>query len=474
MEIKLPHNERLEKFVLSAAINHNLATLEVLESCDDSDFIKEKHKIVFACLKTLFKQTNSITLNSLLFEISKQDKREVIDRDDITSIAFDYWAGMPYSEYIKELKNVTCLRRAIYAAQDLLLSASRDGANSDEVISEHQNKLLSAQGADGKKVVSAKEISEKFNSDRNFNQDVFWRCGRFKQGLPTYEGISSGYPLLDQTLGSFQNGYIYTIGARTSMGKTTFMLNLIRNMLKKHRVGIFSLEMSSPILYAKLACLEAKVRYRDFYDGNIPSEKQRVLLNIENDFSKAPLFIDDESSVTINKLVSKAKRLKYSHKIDILFIDYLTRIKSTGKYTNKHLEIDEITKGIQALAKTLQIPIIMLAQLNRQTITATKTRPSMIDFKESGSIEEDSDACLLLHRPDYYKADEKPGSIEVIVDKNRIMGTRRTIEFHCDSKESELYIELNDISEEIKKANEAGQSKIEMLSWAARFGDDED
>ncbi len=472
MNVNLPINDKLEAFVLSAAVNSINALCNTVEQCDEDDFFNFKNKIIFTCLKTLFDKGVYITLQALMFEISKQDKKNEIDHAYATALHFEYWSGMPYDQYITELKNISLLRKIINSSKTMIDGACKDDANSEKILGEHQDYILKAQGLASKSILSAEEISANFNKTRDFKQDLEWRCEQYRKGLKTYEGISSGFDILDDTLGSFQNGYIYTIGARTSMGKTTFMLNLVKNVLKNKRVGIFSLEMSAPIIYAKLACMEAGIRYRDFYDGKVsPNEIRRVAL-IEERFSKLPLFIDDEASLTTQKLDARAKRFKQNKKIDILFIDYLTRIKCNGKYFSKHLEIDEITKSVQALAKKLDIPIVMLAQLNRQAVTATKSRPSMIDFKESGSIEEDSDACLLLHRPEYYNKIEKPGIMEVIVDKNRIMGTRKIIEFYCDSSKSETYKELSEIQDEIKAT--VHESKLRPLSYAERYGDDDD
>ena len=150
------------------------------------------------------------------------------------------------------------------------------------------------------------------------------------------------------------------------------------------------------------------------------------------------------------KLCARAKRLKTNHKIDILFIDYLTLVKGNQHFTNKHLMVDDVSKGLQALAKSLNIPIVCLAQLNRSA--AESGRPTLSHFRESGSIEEDADACLLLHRPEYYQPTEKPGLVEVIVAKNRIMGTIKTIHFSCDAKVSDKYHECEEIQTAIKKA----------------------
>lgn len=472
MNINLPINEKLEQLVLSAAANSNHAAGEIIEQCTEEDFFNIKNKIVFSCIKTLFNTGIYITLQALWVEVAKQDKNKELDIIYLTNLCMQHWAGMAYDQYMQELKTFSLLRKIISSSKNMIEDAAKENANPEKIIADHQDLMLKAQGLASRSILSAEEISLNFNKKRNFKEDLKWRFERYKQGKKTYEGIPSGFKILDDTLGSFQNGYVYTIGARTSMGKTTFMLNLISNILKNKRVGVFSLEMSSQIIYAKLACIEAGIRYRDFFDGKISEFDIRRIELIEERLSQLPLFIDDEASLTTQKLEARSKRFKSNKKIDIIFIDYLTRIKCNGKYFSKHMEIDEITKAIQALAKKLEIPIIMLAQLNRQAASATRTRPSMTDFKESGSIEEDSDACLLLHRPDYYDKTQKPGMAELIIDKNRIMGTRKIIEFYCDSSKNEVYNELRDIQEDIKETQK--EDKIRPLTYCERYLNDDD
>jgi replicative DNA helicase len=470
MQINLPTNPKLESLVLCAAINSNYALSEIIDQCEENDFFEMKNKIIFSCLKNLFHFGIYPSLQALLFEISKHDKKNEVQNNDVTSIAFEFWSGMPYEQYIKELKDLSLLRKIISLSRDMMENSSKEGADPEKILNEYQDNILKAQGISFESALSAAEISKNFNKDKTFKEDAYWRFEQHSQGKKTYEGISTGYKILDDTLGSFQNGYVYTIGARTSMGKTTFMLNLIKNALKHSRVGVFSLEMSKQIIYAKLACILSDVRYRDFYDGKISIENLKHIALVEEKLADMALFIDDDPALTTRRLESKAKRLKISKKIDILFIDYLTRIKCVGKYFSKHLEIDEISKMIQMLAKKLKIPIVVLAQLNRNS--TLKKRPGIVDFKESGSIEEDSDACLLLHRPDYYDKDNKPGIMEIIVDKNRIMGTRKIIEFSCENSKSELYYELREINEMMKESQE--ESKVERMSYLRYCDEDDD
>jgi replicative DNA helicase len=150
-------------------------------------------------------------------------------------------------------------------------------------------------------------------------------------------------------------------------------------------------------------------------------------------------------------LTARAKRMKKSHDIEILFIDYLTLIKSDSRHATKHMQVDEVSKGLQSLAKALKIPVVCLAQLNRASTGKDGDVPTLTSFRESGSIEEDADGCLLIHRPDYYNPTAKPGYVELIIAKNRIMGTLKKIDYSCNFSVSDRYFECLPLEEDVKR-----------------------
>lgn len=190
--------------------------------------------------------------------------------------------------------------------------------------------------------------------------------------LPAYDGVTSGYDILDKTFGFFRKAALYYIGARTSMGKTTFMLNLIANqMAKRIPIGVFSLEMPSEQIVPKIMCIFSEVNYRMYEDVELYEEKIARLCETRKMFKDQPLYISAPSSITINQLCVEAQRMVDHHGVKIIYIDYLTRIRSSGKFTSKHLEIDAISKALQSLARQLDVPIICLAQLNRASSNGT-------------------------------------------------------------------------------------------------------
>lgn len=449
MEIKIPQDSKLEALCLGAILKEGDCSNVAFSSLDDSDFFCGDHKRIFGFMREMFKANEEVNVATALFKMRKEKEEGNFSRDYFHYLDSSAWFGMDYQNYFEELKNITGLRKSCYAAQDLLMKICKEGARHDEVLATHQNALLQTMTSNNS-TFTGDSLFSNFRG-KSFEEHLLWKKERYGKGLPSYQGVESKYPLLDKKLGSFQNGALYYIGARTSMGKTTFILNLMAQMIKTKKIGMFSLEMSAEMIFEKLLCILCDLKYSDVSIGKFSEDNFQKLKSLRDFFSLDCLFIEDQRGISISKLAARAKRMKQNFGIEILFVDYLTFIKSDTKYSNKHLQVDEVSKGLQSLAKILDIPIVCLAQLNRSAAGDEKTRPSLAQFRESGSIEEDADACLLIHRPDYYNKNEKPGMIEIIVAKNRIMGTVGTIEYSCNPSLSDRYFENESICDEMKR-----------------------
>lgn len=456
MQVNLPQDTKVEVFCLAAMLNSIDAANEAFSTLDESDFFDSAHKKFFSIMKKTFSNDSGCNMTTIYHDIDKPEGN--FNKNYLLDMSLQSWAGMPYEEYFAKLRNLSGLRKSCFSAQELLINACAGGADYEQVIGNHQTQLLKTMGINTS-TLTGYEIYKDFKKEMSFIDYALWKRDRFHRGLPTYEGVQSRYPQLDHTLGSFQNGGLYYIGARTSMGKTTLILNLIAKMLPYNRIGIFSLEMDAQMIFEKLFCIYCDIKYSHFSQGNFSDEELERMKSVESFLrEKNSIFIEDEQAMSLSKLAARAKRMIKSHGIEILFIDYLTLVKSDTKYPTKHMQVDEVSKGLQALAKTLKIPVVCLAQLNRAAIGTEDTRPSMAHFRESGSIEEDADACILIHRPEYYNRNNKPGMVELIIAKNRIMGTLKTIEYACDYKTSDRYHECDSIDEELRKAH---QKKID-------------
>ena len=246
-------------------------------------------------------------------------------------------------------------------------------------------------------------------------------------------GLSTGYSVLDKLSSGLQGSEMFVIAARPSMGKTSLAMNLVEHVSVDcgHSVAVFSLEMSATMLVRRLLVSRAQLSMQDLSRGLLSRAQQEALAKATRELQKAQIFIDDTPGLDVMEMRAKARRLKKQHNIKLIMIDYLQLVTSSSKRAkdNRQIEIAEISAGIKGIAKELDVPVIVLAQLNRAVESRKGQRPVLSDLRESGSIEQDADMVGLLTREDYAGAkmevgDEeaeakKKGQAVLILAKNR-------------------------------------------------------
>ena len=265
-----------------------------------------------------------------------------------------------------------------------------------------------------------------------------------------YKGFTTGFADLDKVLTGLNRSDLILIGARPAMGKTSFALNLARNVaaVGKRKVLFFSLEMTKEQLAMRVLGTEARVSSMKMRNGNISPDEWIKLGNATSALNDCELYFDDTSTITVPEMKAKIRRLGG---VECVIIDYLGLIKGSTRSENRVQEVSEITRGLKMMAKDLNIPIVCCAQLSRGTEGRGKShKPQLADLRESGSIEQDADIVMMLYRPDYYKGEKEDeevteekasvNTVEVIVAKNR-HGETGTVEFAWDGEHT-LFLAL--------------------------------
>ncbi len=265
-----------------------------------------------------------------------------------------------------------------------------------------------------------------------------------------YKGFTTGFADLDKVLTGLNRSDLILIGARPAMGKTSFALNLARNVaaVGKRKVLFFSLEMTKEQLAMRVLGTEARVSSMKMRNGNITPDEWIKLGNATSALNDCELYFDDTSTITVPEMKAKIRRLGG---VECVIIDYLGLIKGSTRSENRVQEVSEITRGLKMMAKDLNIPIVCCAQLSRGTEGRGKShKPQLADLRESGSIEQDADIVMMLYRPDYYKGEKEDeevteqqasvNTVEVIVAKNR-HGETGTVEFAWDGEHT-LFLAL--------------------------------
>lgn len=379
-------------------------------------FFCPKNQAIFVLIQELYESGLPVTLSNLSEKIgSRNDLMErAIDIYQIGSLAF-----LP-SEFVYVLKNHSLKRLHEEAANIFLNRIRKKETQFEEAIKDFDSDISSISKKYSKNtLLTPKEI---LDVPKPFLKVVEEKQILFKEGKIAYSGIPTEYYELDKHIRGLTEGHLTIIGARPGMGKTSFALNLLEKMVLKNIPSIFfSLEMPAKELLEKLICQMSEVSFEKFANGNLNSQEFHKLIPIHRLLTeKNNVIIDEQPSLSIDQIKSRSVRAKKTDNIQVVFVDYVQLVISNKKGTDvRHLEIADISRRLKELAKELKVSVIALAQLNRDVEKREKKNPYLSDLRESGSLEADADEVILLHRPDMYDKNEKPGLMQVSIAKNR-------------------------------------------------------
>jgi replicative DNA helicase len=314
--------------------------------------------------------------------------------------------------YAKIVERTSIMRRLISASATIAELAYRDNLAPDTALEKAEQLIMG---------IAEKRVTRDFRSLEDVLSDYMDQVQAISDGEHAKYGIPSGYIDLDRILGGFQRTDLIILAARTSVGKTSFALNLAVNAAVKSQasVAVFSLEMAAEQLASRLLSMESGVDSPRLRSGQLNEQESRKLSHAMNFLAEAPIWVDDTPSIPIMELRSKARRLASEHSLDLIIIDYLQLI--TGESTESRVqEIGQISRALKALARELRVPVIALSQLSRAVEQRSPHIPQLSDLRESGSIEQDADVVLFIYRDEKYNPDtEKKGVADIIVAKHR-------------------------------------------------------
>lgn len=414
----MPESLAAEAAVLgSMTIDPNCIS-EVVEQLKADAFYRIEHQIIFDALVTLYEKNKGEAIDAVLLRDELEKRRQLEEVGGVEYLA-KILDSVPSSAnvmyYAGIVKDKQLLREIIAAASEILNDAYSGDGEPGEKLDEAERKIFAVTdkkisgSADELKdlVVRAYELIEK-------------REGSHVTGLPT------GYYELDERTCGLQDGEMIVIAGRPSMGKTSLALNIAEHIgvIEKIPVAIFSLETGRQQLAERFLCSSSETDAQRVRKGMLDTEQYEVLVKACGELSEAPIYIDDTSALTPLGLRAKARRLRSRHGIRCIIVDYLQLMHlGTGRIESRQQEITTISRYIKALARELNIPVVVLSQLNRAPEGREGHRPRMSDLRESGSIEQDADVVMLLHREDYYHRGEKDyppdNKAELIIAKQR-------------------------------------------------------
>ena len=413
-----PQDVVAEKSLLGAIMLQDSVMPEILTVIKSQDFYEKRHQLIFAAMANLYDQHKPIDLLTLTAELkAHKELKEIGGAPYLTELSNFVPAASHARAYADIIEKASIRRRLIKAGAEIANQAYEEDANTDDLIGKAERQLFE---------VSDKIIKSDYVAMDELLADAFDRIEELHKNKGALRGLKTGFRDLDKKTAGFQKGDLIIIGARPAMGKTTFAQNLAYNIASINKKGVlfFSMEMAANEIVDRMISDVSGVDNWKMRTGNLSDEEFTKIGDALGEMDEIPIYIDDTSSMTIVELRNKARRAMHDHDIGIVIVDYLQLISGSDRYAgNRVQEVTEISRGLKILARELEIPVVALAQLSRNVTGRDDPRPVLSDLRESGSIEQDADLVMFLHRPDYYRQNddnyEETHITELLIAKHR-------------------------------------------------------
>jgi replicative DNA helicase len=422
----LPANIDAEKTILGAILLDNAAHAEAAEKLEPDDFSLDSHRRIFLRMTELMNEQRAVDIVTLAHELSRFKEIEAVG--GVAYLA-SLTEGLPIrpviEDYIRIVKDKSLLRRLMLICSSAIARAADQSETALEVLGSAEQALLE---------VGEKGITSGLQPLDQIVANSFGSIDNLYKESREVTGLATNFTELDRMTSGLQRGELIILAARPSMGKTALAINIAENAaIKSHAiVAIFSLEMSKESLLRRMLASQAWVDQRKLQTGFLGREDHQKLQSALEQLIESRMFIDDSAGISLAEMRAKARRLKQTAGgLDLVVVDYLQLMSATlpsagGKrFESRTQEVSAISRGLKALAKEMQVPVLALSQLSRASERrGDDKRPMLSDLRESGSIEQDADLVAFIHREAYYNRDEEQSESdkaksEVIIAKQR-------------------------------------------------------
>ena len=411
-----PQNLEAEQSVLGSILIDKEAIIKVADILQPDDFYEPANSEVYTAILALFEKRKPIDLITLTDYLEKEKKIEQVGGATYLTTLVNF---VPSSAHVKHyadiVHNKATLRRLISAASNSIEYGYNETEEIDSVLDRAESELFN---------VSQKFSRQYFIPVKSVLTETFDRIDELHKHKGKVSGVPTGFRDLDNMLAGLQSSDLVILAARPSMGKTSFALNIAQNVAVKNKtaVGIFSLEQSKEQIVDRIICGESGVDSWKLRTGNLTEEDFPRIGHAMAKLSDAPIYIDDTPVLNVMEVRTKARRLQTEYGLGLIVIDYLQLMqgRQNSRDINRVQEISDISRGLKALARELNVPILALSQLSRAVEHRPDKRPQLADLRESGSIEQDADVVMFIYRDDYYDNDsDKKNIAEIIIRKHR-------------------------------------------------------
>ncbi|TVQ37835.1 MAG: replicative DNA helicase [Spirochaetaceae bacterium] len=384
-----PHNHEAEVATLGAILLDPDALGQVLGYLRPPDFYRNAHARIFEAILALYERGEEIDLITLTQELRTLAVLEGVGGAGyVASLTTSVPTSANIEYYARIVRGASVRRRLLKIANEIIAEAYDDSRESRAILEEAERKIFE---------ITDSQQDAGFQKARDIVEETVEAIERLYHTKDNYTGIPSGFPSLDNMLSGFQDSEFIVIGARPSVGKTALALTMTANIAVHHKipVGFFTLEMSKQALMQRLLSAEARIGSQTLRTGMLKSSDFKNLTDAAGLIYEAPLWIADTPNMRLLDLRAQARRMVSQNGVRIVFVDYLTLVSAENSDSPRHEQIAEISRSLKALARELEVPVVALSQVTRDS---EGKRPNLANIRESGAIEQDADVVIFLHR----------------------------------------------------------------------------
>ncbi len=408
-----PHNIEAEQSVLGSILLDRDAIIGIATSLKAEDFYHPANGTVYQAIRDLYERREPTDILTLSDELTRRDQIDQVGGLAYLASLIDVVPTAVHVEYYaKIVERTATMRRLIDAGAFIVGLGFRDDLEVQEALDNAERRIFE---------VAQRHSTTEFIQIQTVIEELFDKLDTLQQDRGSLIGVPTGFSELDKLTGGLQKSDLIIVAARPSFGKSSCALGLAHTaaVLHNRTVGIFSLEMQAEQVVQRILSIETSVEIHKIRVGNISDREWMSLSRALGRVGESPIYIDDSPLLTVMDMKSKCRRLQAEHGLDMVIVDYL-QLMQGQRSDNRVQQIAEISRGLKALARELNVPVIALSQLSRAIESRTDHRPMLSDLRESGSIEQDADIVLFIHREDKFNPEtDKKNVAEIILAKHR-------------------------------------------------------
>ncbi len=410
-----PNSVEAEQSVLGAMLQDATAVLQAAETLLPEDFYQPQHKEIFDAMLQLHRDQKPVDFITVDAELSRRGTVDGVGGTSYLLRLVDYVPTTAnVKAYIGIVSEKSTLRKLIKASQEIAQECFTQQNPLQEVLGHAEKAIFD--------IVMNRASGEALKPIREVLLNTYSEIEKLDKLKGRIAGVPSGFTALDQLLTGFHGGELIILGARPSMGKTSLAMNMASYaaLYGGKSVAVFSLEMPREQIALRMLCSDAKVNMQRVRQGMLTADDWMSLARALGPMSNSRVFIDDTAGITPTQLRSRCRRLMMDKGLDLIVVDYLGLMHADGKVESRQLEVSEISRQLKAIALELKVPLIACAQLSRANANRENKRPALTDLRDSGSIEQDADVVMFIHREGYYDPESAEKNVgEIIVQKQR-------------------------------------------------------